>query len=145
MKLEIQIDEKYEETKIIIQGNKMNKEISDLIQNISKVQENFKVFLGEETYFIKEEDIESIYSENGKVYIKTSDNKYLIKNRLYELEEILSKNKFVRISNSEIINFSKVEKINTKVLGTIYVHFFSGYETYVSRRFISRVKEFLNV
>ena len=49
-----------------------------------------------------------------KVFARENDNKYLIKKRLYELEEILNPDKFVRISNSEIVNMKKVKKINLK-------------------------------
>jgi DNA-binding LytR/AlgR family response regulator len=146
MKVEIQIDDTYEENKIIVQAKEMNEEISNLIQKLSnKYQETFKVYLEEETYFIKEEDIESVYSMDGKVYIQTVNSKYQTRKRLYEFENLLPKNKFVRISNSEIVNFEKVEKINTKLLGTICINFFSGHQTYVSRRYVSKIKEFLGV
>ena len=58
---------------------------------------------------------------------------------------MISKEKFLRISNSEIINFDKVKKINTKLLGTICINFKSGYQTYASRRYIKKIKEFLNI
>ena len=37
---------------------------------------------------------------------------YIIKHRLYELESILDKKLFVRISNSEIVNFNDVKNID---------------------------------
>lgn len=145
MKVEVKFDNNLKENKIIIQAKEMNDEISMLVQELTNKNNNYIVYLDEETYFLKENDIEAIFSEDGKVYVKTKDNKYLTKKRLYEYENILPKKTFIRISNSEIVNFTKVKNINTKFLGTICITFFSGYQTFVSRRFIKRIKEFLEL
>lgn len=125
MKVEIQIDNNLEENKIIIQAKEMNEEISEIMKKLSNQKEKITVFLNEETYFIKEDEIESVFSSDGKVFIKTEKQEFQSKSRLYELEQILSKNKFIRISNSEIVNFEKVQNINTKLSGTIVINFFS--------------------
>ncbi len=145
MKIELQIDEKYDERKVIIQAKEIDEEIKALIEKISPKKESLKVSLDDDTYILKEDEIESVYTENGKVYVKTPTKTYLSKKRLYEYEEILSKDKFVRISNSEIVNFDEVRNFNTKFLNTICINFYSGYQTYVSRRYIKRIKEFLNI
>lgn len=126
MKVEIQIDDKLQENKIIIQAKEMNDEISELMKKLSNQKEKITVFLNEETYFIKEEDIESVYSNDGKVFVKTEKQEFQSRNRLYELEAVLSTSNFIRISNSEIVNFEKVKNINTKLItGTIVINFFS--------------------
>lgn len=45
-----------------------------------------------------------VYANSGKVFAVTDDGEYILRLRLYELEKRLDKNRFVRISNSEIIN-----------------------------------------
>lgn len=145
MKIEVDINEKYEELKVIVQAPKLNEEVSEIVEKLSINKEPLKVYLDEEMYFVKECEIESIYSESGKVFVRTDKQIYQSKKRLYEFELILSKNKFVRISNSEIINFDKVKNINNKILGTISINFFSGHQTYASRRFIKKIKEFLDI
>ncbi len=146
MNIEIKIDNKYKENKIVIQVNEMTKEILNVIDILKTInQERLKVFLNEETYFISEDEIETIYSNNKKVYIKTESNQYISKQRLYELEKILPCKDFIRISNSEIINLNKVKSINTKFTGTIVITFYSEYKTYSSRRYIAKIKEALNI
>ena len=125
MKVEIQIDDKLEENKVIIQAKEMTEEISELMKKLSNQKEKLTVYLDEETYFIKEDDIESVFASDGKVFIKTENQEFQSKSRLYEFEEILSDSKFIRISNSEIVNFEKVESINTRLTGTIVINFFS--------------------
>lgn len=146
MNIEIKIDDKYEEEKIIIESSKITEELSNIINTLKNLdKEKIKVFLEDETYFIDEKDIETIYSNDKKVFIKTKDNEYVCKQRLYELESILPKKDFIRISNSEIINLNKVKSINTKFIGSIVITFYSGYITYSSRRYINKIKEILNV
>ena len=49
------------------------------------------------------------------------------------------------ISNSEIVNFNKVENIDFKILGTLIINFKSGNKSYASRRYIPKIKEFLEI
>ena len=125
MKVEIQIDKNIKENKVIIQSNEMNDEVTELMKKLSTQKEKLTVYLNEETYFISEDEIESVFSNDGKVFIKTKEHEFISKNRLYEIENILSSKNFIRISNSEIINFNKVKNINTKISGTIVINFFS--------------------
>ena len=141
----MQIDEKYQEKKIIIQANEMDDEIKEILDRFSQKKEPVKVSLDDDTYILKEDEIESIYTENGKVCVRTKDKIYYSKKRLYEFEQILSKDKFLRISNSEIVNFDEVRNFNTKFINTICINFYSGYQTYVSRRYIKKIKEFLDI
>ena len=69
----------------------------------------------------------------------------MVKNRLYELENILDKKVFSRISNSEIVNFNLVENIDFKIIGTLILNFKSGNKSYVSRRYIPKIKKFLEI
>ena len=64
--------------------------------------------------------------------------------RLYELEEMLGKH-FARISNSDIVNLKKVKEFNLSIVGTICVKLSNGTVTYVSRRFVSKIKQILGI
>ena len=145
MDIEVIIDNKYSNPKVTIYTDKMSDEISSII-NIIKNENNSKIygFLDNELYFINFEDVFLLYSENGKVYAKTSKNSYLLKFRLYQLEEMLDKN-FIRISNSEIINIKKVKNLDFAMIGTIKINFINGTYTYASRRFIKKIKDYLKI
>ena len=51
----------------------------------------------------------------------------------------------MRISHSEIINFNKIENIDFKTMGTLVINFKSGNKTYASRRYIPKIKGFLEI
>ena len=79
------------------------------------------------------------------MYAVTGDGEYLLRLRLYELEERLDKSSFVRISNSEIINLKKVRNFDLSFSGTICVSLSDGTVTYVSRRFVAKIKQVLGI
>lgn len=146
MKVEVKLDPNYTETKIEIYTNQINEEISNLIKILeSKTENRILVFKEEKLYIIEEKEIEAIYSNQGKVYIRSNGVEYISKNKLYELEEKLIEPYFIRISNSEIINFNKVENLDLNITGTIKITFKDKYVTYASRRNIKKIKEYLKI
>ena len=132
--------------KIVIYAKSVEDKIIKLVENLQlKESQQLNGFKDDEMYLLNQETIETFYTENGKVFARENDKIYLIKKRLYELEEILNPDKFVRISNSEIVNMKKVKKINLKFTGTIILYFTNDNKTYVSRRYLKKIKEYLGV
>ena len=62
-----------------------------------------------------------------------------------QAEEKLSGRKFVRISNSEIINLNKTANFDLSFVGTIQVKLKNGDTTFVSRRYVSEIKKILGI
>lgn len=146
MNVEVKIDENYQTPQIVIYTNKMTNELSIILEQISSIAyKNITAYKDKTMYILSQNEIESIYSENGKVYIRCSNEQYLVKNRLYEIETILDSNSFIRISNSEIININKIKNIDLKMVGTLIFNFKSGNKSYSSRRYIPKIKKFLNI
>ena len=65
--------------------------------------------------------------------------------RLYQVEEKLTGRRFVRISNSEIINLNKTANFDLSFAGTIQVKLKNGDVTFVSRRYVSEIKKILGI
>ena len=68
----------------------------------------------------------------------------LVKMRLYEFEELAQKcgwTDFIRISNTDIVNFSKVTKLDMSLSGIIKVNFTNGKDAMVSRRYMNKIKD----
>ena len=146
MKVEVNIDKNCKETKIVIYAKSVEDKIIKLVETLQiKESQQLNGFKDNELYLLNQENVETFYTENGKVFARENNNIYLIKKRLYELEEILNSDKFVRISNSEIVNMKKVKKLNFKLTGTIVLYFTNDNKTYVSRRYLKKIKEYLGV
>jgi len=146
VKVEVKLDPNIKETRVEIYANEINEEISNLIKQLEIKKDNKIIaWQKEKLYILELKEIETIYSNQGKVYIRTNNNEYISKNKLYELEEQIILHSFIRISSSEIINFDKVESLDTSITGTIKLNFKSGYVTYASRRNIKKIKEYLKI
>ncbi len=82
--------------------------------------------------------------EGGKVYAMTKDERWQIKERLYLLEERLSKD-FIRINQSCIVNAKQIARFEASLGGALLVILKNGYKDYVSRRQLKTVKERLGL
>lgn len=146
MKVEIQIDSSYTEPRILIMTDSMSEEVQRLVRKLSEDSPQIISGIKDDKLEVLEEDtLIRMYASAGKVFAVTNSGEYVIRLRLYELEERLDKNKFVRISNSEIINLKKVENFDLSFTGTICVKLSNGTVTYVSRRYVARIKQILGV
>ena len=146
MQIEIKIDETLSEPRIIIMTNKITDEISELMQRLA--EENPRLLAGfkkETVSLLEQEKIIRIYAANSKVFAVTEDDEYQVRLRLYELEDRLDRKFFVRISNSEIINLRKIKEFDMSFTGTICVSLSNGAVTYVSRRYIAKIKQLLGL
>lgn len=146
MKVEVELDPNCTEIIVKIHTKEMNNETLELMKNL-EAKESSKIiaYFKEKAYILELKDIETIYSNQGKVYVRENNNEYVSKNKLYELEESIKESSFIRISNSEIINFNRVENLDLSISGTIKIKFKSGYITYASRRNIKKIKEYLKI
>ena len=94
---------------------------------------------------LDQREIIRIYAAAGKVFAATENREYQLRLRLYELEERLEPAFFVRISNSEIINLRKVRGFDLRLSGTICVSLLDGTVSYVSRRYVAKMKKLLGI
>lgn len=146
MQVEIKIDNTCKEPKVLVFTDKITDEISALVRKISDdTPRIISGFCDSTLKILEQSDIYRIYASGGKVYAVTTEGEYTLRLRLYELEERLDKNQFVRISNSEIINLRKVKSFDLSFTGTICVALLNDTVTYVSRRYVAKIKQVLGL
>ena len=146
MQVEIKIDDSCIEPRVIILTNRVNHEINDILNTLSsKTPELITGFYNDLAEILSPDDIIRIYAAGGKTFAIINDKEYILRQRLYELEEQLSKHSFVRISNSEILNLKKVRNFDLSLSGTICVTLTDSTVTYVSRRYVSKIKQVLGL
>ena len=144
MKLLLIIDDRYKEPEIHLCSDKKTGEIIDLRDFLEDTLfSKITLYKNQEARTAAAYEIVRLYSENKKVYARTDNDTYEVRERLYSLEETLNDRGFVRISNSEIVNSAKITKLDMSFTGTIRISLKNGDETYVSRRYVSRIKEVL--
>ena len=91
-------------------------------------------------------EILRFYGEDKEVRAQTLNGEiYTVRQRLYELEERLDRRTFLRVSHSEIVNWKRVTALDLSLTGTIRVTLEGGAVTYVSRRYVKKIKEVLGI
>ena len=100
---------------------------------------------GETAVPLRGEDILRCYGEDKGVRVQTARDVYDLRERLYELEGKLDRHTFVRISHSEIVNLKKVAALDLSLTGTIRMTLAGGTVCYVSRRYVKKIKEALEL
>lgn len=156
MKIKLEIQPKYEEMEIHICNHEDSIQVRNVLQTVKEVFDiGVMAYSDRGVTVLNSSDIIRIYTQNKQVYADIAghdsysgnDNNisFRLHERLYELEERLQKNRFIRISNSEIVNMRKIQRLDTSMTGTVKVFLTDGIQTYVSRRYIAKIKEALGI
>ena len=90
------------------------------------------------------DDIVSVSVSGKLVNIVTEDGCYCTRQSLRNLEPLLEKRRFVRISRYEIVNLAKVLRFDFTLAGTLRLELVGGMETWASRRCIPQIRRLLS-
>ena len=146
MQIEIKIDRSYKEPRIIVLTDSLTEEVSHILKKLSEdVPQIISGNKNEKIEVLEQAELIRIYANTGKVFAVTEKGEYTLRLRLYEIEERLNTHQFVRISNSENIKKKKVNNFDLSLTGTICVRMSNGTTTYVSRRYVSKIKKILGI
>ena len=146
VQVEVRLDSAVSVPKVIILTDQMTEEVNAIVQMLSDSEPKLIAGFRDDTVTVLDEkDILRIYAANGKVFAVLPSGEYMLRLRLYEVEERLKQHHFIRISNSEIINLKKVRRFDLSFTGTICVVLNDGSKTYASRRYVTRLKGVLGI
>ncbi len=147
MKVDIKIDGQYQEPLAVIYTAVLSDEVNSAVKKLSESPSGdiITAFREDSAEILEPDDIYRIYAEGQKVLAVTDKGIFQIRMRLYQLEEKLGNQKFARISHSEIINLKKTTHFDLSIAGTILVKMKNGESTYVSRRYVSKIKDILGI
>ena len=146
MKVEIRVDPDRSEPEVVILTDRVTPEIEALARRLRDGEgETLTVYTDRGAAFLPLADVIRVYAEGQGVLAQTADGTYAVRRRLYELEEQLAPHRFVRISNSEIVNSRMITGMDFSLTGTIRLSLRGGIETYASRRYVSRIRKQFDV
>ena len=139
MKLELNIDEKVKETLVVVSANKIDKEVQNLINYIEYSSEYLIGIVENKASIININEIIRVYIEDRKTFVVTLKDTYVVKKKLYEVENMVTRN-FIKISQSEIANIKFIKNLDFSNTGTIVIKYKNSDISYVSRRMIKEFK-----
>jgi len=140
MRVDFIEDKEADEISIIVRAPSRSFDVDEMMEAIRNLSPSpLSGFSKDSLVKLRKNQVIRIYSKDKRVYADTLDGSFLIKSPLYHLEEELPNN-FVRISNSEIVNIDKIIRLDMGLAGTIRIHLEGEIDSYVSRRYVSKVK-----
>ena len=138
MKVELRIDPGCDGMSVVINAPALTDEVKALAARL----EGGGVLVGWQggrAVPLAAEDILRCYGEEKGVKCQTPGGVYDLKERR------LDRHTFVRISHSEIISLRKITALDLSLTGTIRVTLEGGAVSYVSRRYVRKIKEALGL
>nr|WP_162990818.1 LytTR family DNA-binding domain-containing protein [Maliibacterium massiliense] len=146
MDVELKLGSQYPEVKIVICAPGMTPQVSELMEKLTQnASQSVAGWRDGSVFLLDAQQIISFYAEGQHVYARSAQGVFRVKSRLYQLEQQYAGTRFVRISNAEIINLCMVSHLDMRISGSICIKLKDGSQTFVSRRYVDKIKQQLQL
>lgn len=145
--MEVRIDPGLDEPVVILCAPSPTEEVEALAARLrgEAPPQPFTVYREREAVRVSRSMVLRFYAEGKGVFCQTGKGVFTVRQRLYELEEGLAGTRFVRVSNSEIVNLDRVTGLDLTLAGTIKMTLEGGTVCWVSRRYVKKIRKVLGL
>lgn len=120
---------------------RVNERVNEIVRFIKLKDGHVEAYKDEKQYRIALSDILYVESVDDKCFIYLTDDCYESRKRLYEFEELLPSENYLRISKSVVVNLMKIEQIRPALNGRFLCRLCNGEDVIVSRKYVPEMKE----
>lgn len=145
MKVEIDIDEKYQDTVVKITSPRLTPEVEKMVSLLRMMESQIPVKKADETYILDTEKILYIEAVERNTFVYTEEEVYESGLKLYEFEARLSERDFIRISKQGLLNLKKVKSLKADINRRIRVTLVNDEQIVVSRMYSDELRSRLGV
>lgn len=145
MKINLDIDGKYDDTEVIIRAPHLNNDIERIVAMMRMIDMQIAVRKDNETYLLETEKILYIEAVDRKTFVYTNSENYESELKLYEIEQELIERDFLRISKNSIVNLRKIKSLKTDVNRKIRITLQNGEQIVVSRMYSDELRKKLGL
>ncbi|MDR1001745.1 MAG: LytTR family transcriptional regulator DNA-binding domain-containing protein [Oscillospiraceae bacterium] len=146
MKITIQAPREGEEEEIIIRAGSISPHTFALIEALGgKSSGRLVGYVGECMEILQTELIFYFEAVDNRVFAYCDSEVYEVKQKLYEIEELLCNDNFFRASKSTVLNISKIKRIAPLFNGRFEALLKNGEKTVISRQYVSVLKQKLGI
>ena len=121
--------------------HKKDERIDEIIRFIRSREGILKGTKEDRQYSIALPDILYIEAVDDKTFIYLRNSCYESRRRLYEFENILPSDNYVRISKSVIVNLMKITSIKPALNGRFMCQLINDEKIIISRKYVPEIKE----
>ena len=126
-----------------IHCHKVSDEVKEIIAYVKSRQGQLTGSMDDMQFEIPVGDIFYIESVDNKTFAYTQSEVYELRQKLYEVEDLLREKHFLRTSKSTLLNLMKISAIKPALNGRFTAVLFSGEETVISRKYVPELKKAL--
>jgi DNA-binding LytR/AlgR family response regulator len=126
-----------------IHCHKVSDEVKEIIAYVKSRQGQLTGSMDDMQFEIPVGDIFYIESVDNKTFAYTQNEVYELRQKLYEVEDLLREKHFLRTSKSTLLNLMKISAIKPALNGRFTAVLFSGEETVISRKYVPELKKAL--
>ena len=145
MKINLDIEGKYDDTEVIIRAPHLNNAIERMVAMMRMIDLQIAVRKDNETYLLETEKILYIEAVDRKTFVYTNSENYESELKLYEIEQELIERDFLRISKNSIVNLRKIKSLKTDVNRKIRITLQNGEQIVVSRMYSDELRKKLGL
>lgn len=145
MKINLDIDGKYDDTEVTIRAPHLNSDIERMVAIMRMIDMQIAVRKDNETYLLDADKILYIEAVERKTFVYTNTENYESELKLYELEQELVERDFLRISKQSIVNLRKIKSLKTDVNRKIRITLQNGEQIVVSRMYSDELRRKLGL
>lgn len=135
MKINLDIDGKYDDTEVIIRAPHLNNDIERMVAMMRMIDMQIAVRKEGETILLETDKILYVEAVDRKTFVYTSSETYESELKLYELEQELVQRDFWRISKQSIVNLRKIKSLKADINRKIRITLANGEQIVVSRMY----------
>ena len=140
MKVIIQDPVDGEEESIILNVRNMTDNILRAVE-LLKSPDSLSVFIDEQSFLLPVRDVYYIESVDLKTFVYTEKNVYRSRLKLYEIEELLSRDDFLRVNKQTIVNIKKVKSVAPAGDSRFLASLLNSEKVIISRQYVPALKE----
>ena len=134
-----------ENLQVMIKCRELDDEVIRLKCHIELFDQRLQAKKENELYFVNSSDVLYFESVDNRTFLYTEDAVMEVRQRLYELEMILSEKDFIRISKSQIVNINKIRALRPELNRTLLATMRNGEQLSVSRKYVKAIRNLLSV
>ena len=134
-----------ENLQVMIKCRELDDEVMRLKCHIELFDQRLQAKKENELYFVNSSDVLYFESVDNRTFLYSEDAVMEVRQRLYELEMILSEKDFIRISKSQIVNINKIRALRPELNRTLLATMRNGEQLSVSRKYVKAIRNLLSV
>jgi len=133
----------HKDIEVLITCPVKNKTVDRIVSLIKSVDTQIGCYSDDGIKLVNVSDIYYVESVDGKTIVCCEKEKYLVKNRLYQIYEKLRDNGFIQISKYCVVNINKLDRFKPLDNNRLEAVLSNGVYLCITRKYITGIKQIL--